>query len=167
MSARVKVLLIVLLVPVLVYGGLALAVGRDGVWPLLLGPGNRAPSHAATFVPPPSPNWWLVCPPGLCGAASAESPVFAVPPDRLLAEVGRLLVRDGARITGGEGYRIEAVAHTPLLRFPDIVTIEVMPLDGGRSTLAVLSRSVYGYSDLGTNRRRVTAWIDALREAFP
>lgn len=162
-----KVLLIVLLVPVLAYGALALLVGRDGVWPLLLGPGNREPSYPAAFVPPSSPNWWLVCPPGLCAAASAESPVFAVPADRLRAEVERMLVRDGTQITGGEGRRIEAVAHTPVLRFPDIVTVEVVPLDGGRSTLAVLSRSVYGYSDLGTNRRRVTAWLNALRGAFP
>ncbi|NYZ11266.1 DUF1499 domain-containing protein [Azospirillum sp. RWY-5-1] len=167
MSARVKVLLIVLLVPMLAYGALTLAVGRDGVWPLLFGPGNREPVFPAAFVSPGSPNWWLVCPPGLCAAASAESPVFAVPADRLRAEVERMLVRDGARIEGGDARRIAAEVRTPLLRFPDLVSVEVRPLDGERSTLAILSRSVYGHSDLGTNRRRVTAWLDTLRRAFP
>jgi len=118
-------------------------------------------------VPPSTPNWWLVCPPGLCPGASAESPVFAVSADRLRGEMERLLVREGARVTGGSGSRIEAEVRTPVLRFPDLVTIEVMPLDGGRSTLAIFSGSVYGRSDLGTNRRRVTGWLDELRRAFP
>lgn len=167
MGARVKVLLIILLVPVLAYGALALVVGRDGIWPLLLGPGRRDAASPASFVPPSSPNWWLACPPGRCPAASAESPVLAVPAERLRAEVERLLAREGARITGGAGPEIEAEVRTPVLRFPDLVSIEVIPLDAGRSTLSILSRSVYGHSDLGANRRRVTAWLDALRRAFP
>lgn len=162
-----KVLLIVLLVPVLAYGALALAVGRDGIWPLLFGPGNREAVYPTAFVPPRSPNWWLVCPSGRCAAASAESPVFAIPADRLRAEVERTLVRDGARIDGGDDRRIAAEVRTPLLRFPDLVSVEILPLDGNRSTLAILSRSVYGHSDLGTNRRRVAAWLDTLRRAFP
>jgi uncharacterized protein (DUF1499 family) len=35
--------------------------------------------------------------------------------------------------------------------------------DGDGSTIAIYSRSRFGYSDLGVNQRRVEEWMTALR----
>ena len=48
-----------------------------------------------------------------------------------------------------------------LFRFPDYITAEAMETDGG-SALAIYSRAVIGYSDIGVNRKRIMAWLDAL-----
>jgi uncharacterized protein (DUF1499 family) len=51
------------------------------------------------------------------------------------------------------------------MRYPDLITVQFRPLDSTRSTLAIYSRSVYGYSDRGVNQRRVRQWLDRLSEA--
>jgi uncharacterized protein (DUF1499 family) len=39
--------------------------------------------------------------------------------------------------------------------------------DAGSARLVLWSRSVYGQSDLGVNRKRVAAWLAALGAAVP
>lgn len=151
--------------PFLAYGGLISAVGRDGVWPFLWGSVDHVPTDFRTLVPPGARKYWLVCPPGLNPAADAVSPVFTVPPARLRAAINALLDREGARRLIGGDAQIEVEVRTPALRFPDWVAIRVLPASEG-STLAIYSRSVYGGSDFGTNRRRVEAWLTALRAAL-
>lgn len=161
-----RTLLIILAVPVAAYGALALTVGRDRVWPTLLGPGDRAPIDFATLRLPSTPNHHLVCPPGVCPAGGAPAPEFPVPAERLRAEVLRLLERDGAAVADREAETIEAVVRTRFLRFPDRAAVRVLPLGPERSTLAVYSRSVYGYADMGTNARRVNGWLTELERTL-
>ncbi len=63
-----------------------------------------------------------------------------------------------------ERLRADLCQRTALFRFPDDVSVEVMPLGEGRSTLVMYSRARYGYSDFGVNRRRVNRWLAALDE---
>jgi hypothetical protein len=116
--------------------------------------------------PPDRPNNYLVCPPGLCAAPpAAASPEI----DRPLVEVERVWLE-----VVNESPRVEQLAHdptrhlylfvqrTPLLGFPDLISVRFLARDA-RSSLAVYSRSVYGYWDLGVNRRRVENWLAGLR----
>jgi uncharacterized protein (DUF1499 family) len=67
-------------------------------------------------------------------------------------------VRPGGR--SGLG-RIEAVDRTPILRFPDDVTIRIRPrADGAR--IDIRSASRYGRHDFGTNAARVQRLIDEI-----
>lgn len=164
-----RVVLVVLLVPLLAYAGLALAVGRDGVWETLFGPGDRRPVAFETLVPPDRPNHHLVCPPDLCRDAVGESPVFPVAVEAQVAAWNRLLDREGARriaatktATKTDVPQIDAEVRTPWLRFPDLVTIRPIALGPDRSTVAVYSRSLYGHSDLGTNAARLRSWLGAM-----
>ena len=50
-----------------------------------------------------------------------------------------------------------------MLNFPDLITAQIGEAGPGRSTLVLYSRSVYGYSDLGVNRQRLTSWLAAVR----
>jgi uncharacterized protein (DUF1499 family) len=54
------------------------------------------------------------------------------------------------------------VARTATLNFPDLITVQVRADGPAASTLVLYSRSVYGYSDFGANRKRVIAWLAAL-----
>jgi len=110
-------------------------------------------------------NAFLACPPGYCMASAAPSPVFPLP-------VARLAELWGEMISGQRGVVIVVdawvqrrqvlIQHTPLLRFPDIVTVEFVALAPDRASLAIYSRARYGRGDFGTNRRRVLRWLDRL-----
>jgi hypothetical protein len=156
-------------VPLLAYGALALAVGRDRVWETAFGPPDRQAIEfrGLAFGEDARPNRFLMCPPDLCaGPVDAESPTFAISAPELQAAWDRMVGRrtDTIRLAAdGALLQAEYETRTPLLRFPDTVTVRFIPLPGGGSTLAVLSRSHYGHGDLGTNGRRMRAWIDDLR----
>ncbi|MGQ9366486.1 DUF1499 domain-containing protein [Azospirillum sp. ST 5-10] len=169
MKKPYALILAALAVPPLAYAGLAMAVGRDQVWETLFGRPAVDPVDFATLVPPDDPTHHLVCPPGLCRGGAAASPVFAAPAPVQRAAWMRLLERSGARwLDRGSPERadgtLEAEVRTPWLRFPDVVTIRPVPLEGGRSTVAVYSRSLYGRGDFGTNRRRVDGWLATLAD---
>ena len=54
------------------------------------------------------------------------------------------------------------VCTTPLLRFKDDVDLEVVSTGEGRAGIILFSRSRVGYSDLGTNRKRLAHWVEQL-----
>jgi Protein of unknown function (DUF1499) len=111
---------------------------------------------------------FLACPSGYCSVASAiTSPVFDLPWDRL---------RDyWIEMISGESRVVHAVAdlgprhyvyiqHSPIFRFPDIVTVELVPLGTTRSSIALYSRSRYGEYDFRKNRKRVERWLFLLEK---
>lgn len=162
MRKALRILLLLLLVPPLAYGVLAVAVGRDGVWETLFGPGDRRPVAFETLTPPDRPNHYLLCPPGLCRKADGDSPVFPVPLEAQVAAWDRLLEREGGRRLAGRNGQIDVEVRTRWLRFPDLVSIRPIALGRDRSTVALYSHSLYGRSDFGVNAARLRAWVGAL-----
>ena len=57
------------------------------------------------------------------------------------------------------GFYDDFVVRSALFGFPDLVSVKFLDLKGGKATLALYSRSVYGRSDLGVNRARSLAWL--------
>lgn len=112
-----------------------------------------------------SRNRYLVCPPEYCASAPhARSPEFAVPAERL-REVWKEVIGEEPRVVllAERGERLDYMQRTPLLRFPDLVSVRFEPVSESSSTVVVYSRSIYGVSDLGTNRRRVTDWVEKVQ----
>lgn len=115
--------------------------------------------------PLPQPSF-LSCPPGYCDGKAAASPEFSLPWQqlrdawrRMMAEEPRVVeLRDEPRQR-----RIVYVVHTRLLAFPDIVTIEFVPLAADRSSIALFSRARYGRYDFGKNRERGEHWLRELQ----
>jgi uncharacterized protein (DUF1499 family) len=66
----------------------------------------------------------------------------------------------------GVARQFEYVQRSRVLRFPDVITVQLIPLGPDRSTLAVYSRSRYGRSDFGVNRRRVEDWLTRLERTL-
>lgn len=58
------------------------------------------------------------------------------------------------------------VQHTPLLKFPDYIRAEVVELGPAQHGLLIDSRSRFGLTDFGVNKRRVAAWFAELRAAI-
>jgi uncharacterized protein (DUF1499 family) len=114
----------------------------------------------------PKPNQFLMLPAGFRAAADphAASPVFAVDPAQLADKLRQVaLAEPRTRLLSADetGRRLEFVQRSAVFRFPDYVSVEILPAEGG-STLAVYSRAKVGYSDLGVNRRRIERWIAKL-----
>jgi uncharacterized protein (DUF1499 family) len=112
------------------------------------------------------PNQFLMCPPGICNG-HADSPVFDVPVDEL-RELWRDVVTTQPRVEllAENGQQIDYVQRSERFRFPDIITVRFISVSPSQSTLAVYSRSVYGKSDFGVNRKRIEAWLTNLREGL-
>jgi hypothetical protein len=113
-------------------------------------------------------NAFLACPAGYCAVADAmPSPVFAFSADRL-AEYWTELMGGELRLvvlsTEPQQRRLVLLQHSRVLRFPDLVTVEFVPLGPERSSLALYSRARYGIYDFGTNRRRVGRWLSRLQQ---
>ncbi|WP_440958786.1 DUF1499 domain-containing protein [Oceanicaulis sp. LC35] len=123
------------------------------------------PLNFSTLVPDTRPRRWLVLPEGFKAAVAPDqtSPVFSVAPDALLAAF-KGYAQEQPRVSlvrEGEG-QVELVQRTKLFRFPDYITAEAFDVEGG-AALAIYSRAVIGYSDIGVNRKRITAWLEALK----
>lgn len=139
--------------------------GIERVWSALFGSPDLGPVDFTRLARRSTPNDALVCPAGLCGGARADlvSPVYDLPYHELRARVLAIVTSDPgatqvAEAGAGRGDRF--VVRTPLMRFPDTVDVMVLPVEGGRSTVAFYSRSQIGRSDLGANLARLKRWME-------
>ena len=165
---RVRWILTPLVVTLLGVAAFGLAVriymGRDAE--------NRlASSEAVNLADLRSPlpkTGFLACPPGYCPADEAiASPVFPLPWERLheyWTEVISGAKRIETIVADPDDRRFVYIQHSPTFRFPDIITVEFVPLGPNRSSIAIYSRSRYGHYDFKKNRKRVGKWLVLLEK---
>ncbi len=143
----------------LALGALALATA-GGVAYVRLAPSDAARWHVdpLTAVKPPSPNSWLLRPQG----GDGQAPVYDVSATDLAADFDHF-VKGRPRVTRLAGsvqdLWVTYVARSRLIGFPDYVSVRFIPLSPDQSTLAIFSRSRFGYGDGGVNRKRVESWL--------
>ena len=123
------------------------------------------PMDTAQIVRPASPNTALAAPDGFSPKPDVVTPVYKVPPDRLFAIVRQAAASqprtyEAAAFPGQ--FQVHYVVRSTLLNFPDLVTAQIQPNGADGSALILYSRSVYGYGDLGVNRKRVVTWLAAI-----
>ncbi len=120
---------------------------------------------------PNRPNTALAAPPGICSNATPDMdvPVFAERPDGLFARIEAYVTAQRGwhlRDSDAANRQLSCIAITPLLKFKDDVDVQVLELESGEgATLAVYSRSRVGYSDMGTNARRIRKMLGDLSAA--
>ena len=114
------------------------------------------------------PNRWLMLPQGFESPAGAHeiSPAFAEAPDALFCRL-KAVIAEEPRVEwlaeDRAGFRLELVQRSRIFRFPDRVSVAVVPGAQGReSALALYSRAQIGIHDFGVNRARVRRWTGAL-----
>lgn len=157
--------LIVTLLGVAAFGlAVRIYMGRDAEKRLAPGEAvNLTDLHS----PLPKPGF-LFCPPGYCPAVEAiASPVFPLPWERL-HEYWTEVISGEKRIetiaADPDERRFVYIQHSATFRFPDIITVEFVPLGPHRSSIAIYSRSRYGHYDFGKNRKRVGKWLVLLEK---
>ncbi len=110
---------------------------------------------------PATPNAFLLRP----GTGKYPAPEFAVSATALAAAFDDLVLRERhvTRLAGApDGLWATYVARTPVMGYPDYVSVKFIPLASDRATVAIFSRARFGYGDRGVNRRRVLGWIKSL-----
>lgn len=118
------------------------------------------------------PNQYLVAPEGLCARAKPHlaAPEFAAAPTALRARFRDVALAQPRVVqTGADDATLTDtyVQRSALLGFPDTVTVQFLAAGSGGSSLAIYSRSRYGYSDLGVNKVRIDAWLRELAAKCP
>jgi diketogulonate reductase-like aldo/keto reductase len=108
------------------------------------------------------PNEFLMCPPDLCNGQS-ESPVYELSVQDLHERWEDIVAaQPRVELLAENSQQFDYVQRSARFRFPDIITVRLISVSPAQSTLAIYSRSVYGESDFGVNRKRVEAWLSAL-----
>lgn len=128
-----------------------------------------APSDPARWnvdplsVTAPDGNGWLLRPDG----GNMAGDIHACPPELLLTALDRIATETPRtrRLAGSmaEG-QITYVTRSRIVGFPDYTTVAAIATDGGAAPV-IYARQRFGQEDLGVNRARVEAWVDALRVA--
>ncbi len=146
--------------------------------PLLLGlllPGCSGHGAQGIPVPPPmdfahlarpaTPNTALAAPAGFTPAPDIVTRRYDIAPARLYALVRQVALaqpRTWLQVAYDDRMQAHFVARSLVFNFPDLIAAQINP-DG---TLVLWSRSVYGRSDFGVNRRRLKTWLAALDRAL-
>ena len=113
------------------------------------------------------PNQYLVAPRGLTPGAQPhrESPVFPLPAAALMERFkAHALAQPRVTLLAEDkvAHKLELVQRSAFFRFPDYISVEVVPDGDGRSTIAVYSRARYGIRDFGVNKARIDHWLAAV-----
>lgn len=111
---------------------------------------------------PSSPNTALAAPAGTNPAPDLVTPTFHLPADRLYRILLAVAASQKRTVLAAEYPAVRQahfVCRSAWLNFPDLIAIQVNEMSADSSALVLYSRSVYGYSDLGVNRRRLIAWL--------
>lgn len=132
---------------------------------------SKTPDDLRSFERPSSPNTAFYVPAGVDvhSPTDGEVPVYPMSATELsllackvwndLRYVELKELQENGRITA------HFVATTPLLRFKDDISVEFVELELERSSFMIYSASRIGYSDFGTNGKRVEDWLFRLNEA--
>jgi uncharacterized protein (DUF1499 family) len=157
-----KIVLALIIVSAIAIG----VLGRERMLELVLGPVTYTPIEFRTLQRHANPNQYLVCPPDLCTAKpDATSPVYDVSQVVLRKRWLELMAEQPRVVQVGisqDANQYDFIQRSQWVRFPDIITVRFIALPTGQSTLAIYSRSTYGYSDLGVNRERIESWLEGL-----
>ncbi|MEI6161055.1 MAG: DUF1499 domain-containing protein, partial [Roseococcus sp.] len=140
----------------------------------LIGRGTKgldapSPIEFASLVQPASPNTCLAAPAAHPAPKQVISPILPGTPEAAFETLLRLaegFPRTWRLAAWPERRQAQWVERSALVNYPDIITAECVATPEGTS-LFLYSRSLFGYSDLGVNGKRVARWLEALMEAMP
>ncbi len=119
-----------------------------------------------TITRPVSPNTYYVAPQSMVGATvDLEAPIYTAPAAVMAQAFDEFVLTQPSalRLAGSpaEGW-MTYVQRTPTLRMPDYISVKFIDFEDGGSTMALYSRSRYGYGDMGVNKARVDLWLQSL-----
>lgn len=141
----------------------------ERVWTSAFGNPDLGPVEFADLQKGSKPNQALICPPNLCDTETVDhdSPVYAVSADQLRAELLKSLDEetDLEQVDDrSQPLKMRFIQRSKLMRYPDTIRVQVIPIDEDTSTLAIYSQSQIGESDFGVNLERADRWLSRLEK---
>lgn len=130
---------------------------------------SPAPGNISDIRRPDSPNTCLAGPAGFTPVPDVRTRQFDMAPERLLAVMQGVMSaqpRTTAVAADPERLRADYVVRSRVFGFPDVVLVQALPVNGGRSGLVLYSYSLKGHYDFGVNCNRVKALLAALDAAL-
>lgn len=122
-----------------------------------------------TFQRRTTPNDFLVCPRDYCRAAVPDMVAgsYPLPASAAYKQIMKVLEAvPRTRIVAETSRRIQVEQRSLVFGFPDDIDIELIEVSENASTIAIYSRSKYGYFDFGANEQRARKWLDAFAPLF-
>jgi uncharacterized protein (DUF1499 family) len=122
------------------------------------------------IVRPASPNTALAAPAGFSPTPDIVTPAYKISADRLFGVVQSVAAEQPRTFQAAiypDQHQAHYVARSAVFNFPDLIMVQVRAETKDSSDVIVYSRSVYGESDLGVNRKRVQAWLAAIDTKLP
>ena len=144
-------------------------LGPQKLWASIFGPADQGRIVFKTLKRSKLPNTALICPVDYCDNAKSDTsvPQFGVPADKLREKfrAGLKFEKNLERVHINDPMMRERyVQRSPIMRFPDTIQVEYIPLGPNRSTIALYSRSQIGISDRGVNLNRLQRWLKRTAE---
>ena len=119
-----------------------------------------------TLTRPKTPNTFLLAPEGYCENSEPDelAPCFKdFSATSLKSAFVRAIENEPRLVTLEDNeFAMEFRQRTPIMGWPDFITVYFIEAKNGGATLAIYSRSKYGRSDFGVNRKRIQRWLDLL-----
>ena len=84
--------------------------------------------------------------------------VVAGAPAEVAQAIAALAEEEGAERIAGDALFGTWMVRTALMRYPDYVSIRLLP-EGDGTRVQAFSRSRFGYGDAGVNRARLRRWL--------
>ena len=122
--------------------------------------------NPAAVVRPSSPNTALAAPAGSTPPPDIITPHYKITKQDLFAlvqDVASAQPRTYQAALYPDQLQVHYVSRSAVFNFPDLIMVQVQQEGPEGSGLIMYSRSVYGQSDLGVNRKRVETWLVALQ----
>jgi hypothetical protein len=166
----VKIALIVVAVivalPVLA-GILFLGIGRERSWELIAGSADRGRLDLVKIERSPTANDALACTASLRDDCDFALPAFDQTPAQLSQRIAAQIEKSDSlarRVDDGSApEHLRYVTHSPNMRFPDLVNIEIVPLPDGRYGVLAYARAQLGKLDFGANQNRLERYFHDIR----
>jgi uncharacterized protein (DUF1499 family) len=117
-----------------------------------------------------APNYYLMLPRHIKAHARSDaySPIFTV----AVSDLVRLFlkaIRYEPKVTllsfDKDKLQFDFIQRSLIIGFPDDITVRFYGYENQKSTLALYSRSRYGFYDMGVNKRRVQRWVRLTKDA--
>lgn len=115
---------------------------------------------------PVSPNTYYVATQSMVAASvDKEAPIYTAAAVVMAQAFDDFVMTQPSvlRLAGSsaEGW-VTYVQRTPKLKMPDYISVKFINFEEGGSTLAIYSRSRFGYGDMGVNKARIDLWLQSL-----
>jgi uncharacterized protein (DUF1499 family) len=123
------------------------------------------PMDVMHIVRPATPNTALAAPPEFVPTPDIFVPPYHVSPRQLFDAIHAVAAaqpRTYLAVDYPERWQTDWVVRSRVFNFPDLITVQVLPVTADTSTLVIYAHSVYGRSDLGVNLARLRTWTSTL-----